>query len=83
LASTEKTLRGDQTIAKRLGLQLIPECVDLQLPTGTCVRFCFGEPFMPSNVGPLLLTGHAVRNGANGLALAIEPRVLKAVLQSL
>lgn len=38
---------------------------------------------MPSNAGPLLLTGHAVRNGANGLLLAIEPRDLRAVLQSL
>ncbi len=34
--------------------EFIPECVDAQLPTGTCLRFCFDEPLKTSDAGLLL-----------------------------
>jgi len=36
--------------------EFIPECVDAQLPTGTCLRFCFDGPLMTSDAGLLLLS---------------------------
>ena len=39
--------------------EFIPECVDAQLPTGTCLCFCFDEPLMTSDAVLLLLSEHA------------------------
>jgi hypothetical protein len=43
--------------------EFIPECVDAQLPTGTCLRFCFDGPLMTSDAGLLLLSELAAQSG--------------------
>lgn len=43
--------------------ELIPECVDAQLPSGARPRFCFEAARMTSDAGLLLLAEHAARRG--------------------
>ena len=56
--------------------ELIPECIDAQLPSGTRLRFCFDEPLMTSDAGLLLLAEHATRSGDIArIAAALAPKL--------
>ena len=56
--------------------ELIPECVDAQLPSGTRLRFCFDEPLMTSDAGLLLLAEHAAHSGDIArIAAALAPKL--------
>jgi hypothetical protein len=56
--------------------ELIPEYADVQLPSGTRLRFCFDEPLMTSDAGLLLLAEHAAQSGDIArIAAALAPKL--------
>jgi hypothetical protein len=56
--------------------ELIPESIDVQLPSGTRLRFCFDEPLMTSDAGLLLLAEHARCSGDIArIATALAPKL--------
>jgi hypothetical protein len=64
---------------KRPSIELIPECVDAQLPSGRRPRFCHDALLRTSDAGLLLLGEHAARSGDTaliGTALAPKPGVI-------
>lgn len=61
-------------------LDLIPDCIDTQLPDRTRLRFCFDEPLMSSDAGLLLLARHAAQCGdIERIAQALAPKLKTAV----